>query len=153
MVKKRASKEYCRAYRQKKGDVRAITGQHCNVSLRNNTNHVFSIFNKTNFEPKCSQDWKMTPIQSTKEGRGDWNSSQKFNLCIAVHNKSGRKKNELSEEEEELIENFLERSDITYTTPGRRNTAHVGMVIKGSKTAVKGSTSKSDTYFGNYVTY
>ena len=95
----------------------------------------------------------MTPIQSTKEGRGDWNSSQKFNLCKAVHNKSGRKKNELSEEEEELIENSLERSDITYTTPGRRNIAHVGMVIKGSKTAVKGSISKNDTYFGNYVTY
>ena len=35
-------------------DVRAITGQHCNVNLKNNTNYVFSIFNKTNFEPKCS---------------------------------------------------------------------------------------------------
>ena len=36
-----------------KKDVREITGQLCNVSLRNNTNHVFSIFSKTNFEPKC----------------------------------------------------------------------------------------------------
>ena len=43
-----------REYRLKK-DVRAITGQHCNVNLRNNTNHVCSIF-KANFEPKCSQD-------------------------------------------------------------------------------------------------
>ena len=32
-----------------------------------------------------------------------------FNLSIAVHNKSGRKKNKLSEEEEEWIGNFLER--------------------------------------------
>ena len=33
----------------------------------------------------------------------------------------------MSEEEEEWIENFLERSDITYTTPGKRNTVYVGM--------------------------
>ena len=41
--------------------------------------------------------------------------------------KSGRKMNKLSEEEEESIESFLERSDITYTTPGRRDTVYVGM--------------------------
>ena len=38
--------------------------------------------------------------------------ANKFNLRIAVHNKSGRKNNKLSEEAEEWIENFLERSDI-----------------------------------------
>ena len=27
-------------------------GQHRNVNLKNNTNHVLSIFNKTKFEPK-----------------------------------------------------------------------------------------------------
>ena len=51
-----------------------------------------------------------------------------FNLRIAVHNKSERKNSELSEEEEEeWIENFLERSGITYTTSGRRDTVYVGM--------------------------
>ena len=35
--------------------------------------------------------------------------------------------NKLSEEEEESIESFLERSDITYTTLGRRDTVYVGM--------------------------
>ena len=35
-----------------------------------------------------------------------------FNLRIAIHNKSGRKNNELSKEEEVWIDNFLERSDI-----------------------------------------
>ena len=34
--------------------------------------------------------------------------AQKFNLLIALHNKSGRKKNKLNEEEEEWIKNFLE---------------------------------------------
>ena len=38
--------------------------------------------------------------------------SNKFNLPIAVQIKSARKKNELSEEKEEWIENFLERSNL-----------------------------------------
>ena len=49
--------------------------------------------------------------------------AKKFNLSIAVHNKAGRKKNKLSEDEEEWIDNFLERSDIMYTTARRRDTA------------------------------
>ena len=72
--------------------------------------------------------------------------AKKPNLRIAVHNNSGRKKNKLSEEEEEWIENFLERSDITYTTPGRRDTVCVG--IDGGKRKY----NNNDTYFGNSVT-
>ena len=53
--------------------------------------------------------------------------AKKISLHKAVHNKSGRKKSGLCEIEEEWIENFLERSDITYTAPGRRNTVYVGM--------------------------
>ena len=49
--------------------------------------------------------------------------AKKFNLSIAVHNKAGRKENKLSEDEEEWIDNFLERSDIMYTTARRRDTA------------------------------
>ena len=51
---------------------------------------------------------------------------KKFNLRRAVHNKSGRKNNELRGEKEEWIENFSERLDITYATPGRRDTGYVG---------------------------
>ena len=36
---------------------------------------------------------------------------KKFNLHIAVNNKSGRKKNKLSKKEKGWTENFLERSD------------------------------------------
>ena len=53
--------------------------------------------------------------------------AKKINLRVAVHSKSGRKKNELSEEEKDWIQNFLEGSDITYTTPRRRDTVYVGM--------------------------
>ena len=35
---------------------------------QDNTNHVFSIFSRTNFEPKSLQDWKITPIQSDAIG-------------------------------------------------------------------------------------
>ena len=53
--------------------------------------------------------------------------AKKVNLRIAVDNNSGRKKDEFSEEVEKLMENFLERSEITYTTPGKRDTVCVEM--------------------------
>ena len=53
--------------------------------------------------------------------------AKKFNLRIALHNKSEGKRKELSEEEEEGIESSLEGSDITHKTPGRRDTVYVGM--------------------------
>ena len=53
--------------------------------------------------------------------------AKKLNLRIAVDNNSRRKKDEFSEEVEKLMENFLERSEITYTTPGKRDTVCIGM--------------------------
>ena len=113
--------------RQTKKDVKAIIGQHWNVNLRNNINHVFSILNKSNFEPNCSQDWKITPIQSSKEGRGYWNSSQKVQSAYSCTWQVRKKKEWILSEEKEKRMNFLERSDITYTTPRRRDTVYVGM--------------------------
>ena len=56
-----------------------------------------------------------------------WTLAKKFIISIAVRNKPGSKKNESSEGEEEWIENILERPDIMYTTPGKRDTSFVGM--------------------------
>ena len=50
--KKRAAR--VREYRLEKKMSEQL--QVCNVNLRNNSNHVFSIFGKTNFGLKCSQD-------------------------------------------------------------------------------------------------
>ena len=62
-------------------------------------------------------------------------------------NKAGRKKNELSQQEREWIENFFERADLIYTTPGRRNTVYVGMDYG------KRNTNKKDTFCGKLVIY
>ena len=112
-----------------KKNFRAITGQQSNVILQNNTNHVCSILNKTNIDPKLSQDWKITPRNWVREKTAEVIGTlpKKFNLHIAVHDKSERKKNELSKKEKGWINNFLERSDINYTIPGRRDTVYVGM--------------------------
>ena len=44
-----------------------------------------------------------------------------------ANTKEGRKKTELSQEEREWLEYLLERGDMTYTTPGRRDTIFVRM--------------------------
>ena len=64
-----------------------ITGQHCNFNLRNNTNHIFSIFSKTNFEHKRS-----FPSSPRRKGEVIGTLAKKFNLRIALRNKSGRNK-------------------------------------------------------------
>ena len=57
--------------------------------------------------------------------------ANKFNLHIAVHNKSGRKNNELSEEEEEWIENFQKDQTL------RKQLPEEGMLSTLEWTAVK----------------
>ena len=52
-----------------------------------------------------------TRLEDQKKAQVIGNLSSKFSLPIAVHIESGRKKNELSEEEEEWMYNFLEESD------------------------------------------
>ena len=54
------------------------------------------------------------PLSPRKEVEVIGSLAKKFRLSIAVaKNKTGRKKNELSQEEREPLENFLERADIT----------------------------------------
>ena len=108
-------------YRFKKR-CQSITSQTWNVNLSNNTNHVFNIFNKSVHKTEKSL---LSNLEKKIEVTGTL--VKKFKLRITVHNKSGRKKIELNEEEETWIENFLERSGITYTFPGRADTVYVGM--------------------------
>ena len=42
---------------------------------------------------------------------------------------SGRKRKELSEDERSWLLEFLDRSDISYTTPGRKDNQYIGKVI------------------------
>ena len=111
--------------------VRAIIGQHHNVNLRNNTNHVFSIFNTTNIEPKqvlkesSNRTEKSPPSSPQKKAEVVRTLPRKFDLRIA--GKISIKKKESSKEEEEWNDKFLEKSNIMCTIPGRRDTLYVGM--------------------------
>ena len=54
--------------------------------------------------------------------------SQKFNLRIklTLNKKQGRPENELSPKENEWLIEFMDRPDITYTNPGKKNQRYVG---------------------------
>ena len=45
-----------------------------------------------------------------------------------TQSKAGRPKNELTESEKEWLKNFLDKPNITYVTPGRKNHRYVGKV-------------------------
>ena len=67
------------------------------------------------------------PSSPQKKVEGIGTLSKKLNLRITVHNRSEKNPNKLSEEEEEWIQNFLERSDITYKTTRGKNAVCVGI--------------------------
>ena len=55
--------------------------------------------------------------------------ANKFKLRIKpTQSKAGRPKNELTESEKEWIKNYLDKTDIIYVTPGRKNHHYVGKV-------------------------
>ena len=66
----------CPYQKSLKKDFRTITGQYCNVNLRNNTNHPLQHFQQNILSRSVHK--KATPVQSVKEDQGDWNSCQKI---------------------------------------------------------------------------
>ena len=71
---------------------------------------------------------KLLPLIPRKKLEVIGSLSKKFKLMIAVtENKGVRKKNELNQKQREWLENVLKRADMTYTTPGRRDTVYVAM--------------------------
>ena len=63
--------------------------------------------------------------------------ASKFNVKVKLAQKVGRKKNELPEQENQWLVEFLNRPDISYTTPGRRDNVYLGKFDKVKKFAQK----------------
>ena len=59
--------------------------------------------------------------------------ASKFNVKVKLTQKVGRKKNELTEQENQWLVEFLNRPDISYTTPGRRDNVYRGKLDKVKK--------------------
>ena len=93
-----------------------------------NDHPLIIIYFETNPESKFQKDRKIAPTQTTKKVEAIGSLAKKFKLRVTVaKNKEGKKKNELSQEEKEWLENLLERADMTYTMPGRHDTVYIGM--------------------------
>ena len=63
--------------------------------------------------------------------------ASKFNAKIQLEQKAGRKKNRLSEKENQWVINFLNWANISYTTAGRRDNVYLGKFNKVKKFAQK----------------
>ena len=60
--------------------------------------------------------------------------ANKFKLRIKpTQSKAGRPQNELTKSEKEWLKNFLDKPDITYVTPGRKDHRFVGKVDSKSQ--------------------
>ena len=73
----------------------------------------------------CIRDRKKTAVLS--------NLAKKYELRINLNgNKRGRKANVITKEQEDWLFDVLERSDMTYTNPGRKDHVYMGK-INGEK--------------------
>ena len=68
------------------------------------------------------------PISPRKKFEVIESLAKKFKLRINLENKTGRRKKEISEEEDKWIEEFLQRAEVSYTTSGREETVYIGML-------------------------
>ena len=60
--------------------------------------------------------------------------ANKFKLRIKpTQSKTGRPQNELTKSEKEWLKNFLDKPDIAYITPGRKDHRYVGKVDSKSQ--------------------
>ena len=54
--------------------------------------------------------------------------ASKYQIRIKMHENRGRPRKELSEEKKDWMIEFLSRSDMTYTNPGRQGNVYIGKV-------------------------
>ena len=71
---------------------------------------------------------KALPFSPRKKSEVIGKLAQKLQLRIAPKGKRGRKSNDLSDEQIAWIEEFLNRSDVTYMNPGRKDNVYIGKV-------------------------
>ena len=80
---------------------------------------------------------KFLPQSSRRKSEVIKSLASKFNVKVKFCKKTGRKKKVLSEEEQQWVKDFLDRPDISYTTPGRRDNVYIGIVNKVKRYALK----------------
>ena len=68
------------------------------------------------------------------------NLASKYKMRIHPNEKRGRPRKELSDEKKEWMIEFLGRSDMTYTNPGRQDNIYMGKVNGERKYLLKRST-------------
>ena len=86
--------------------------------VRSNTGQV-----QTNI---CEESWKVPPKKPWEAKRSATWNYQKILYMFWFQRKEGKKKDELSDEELKWLKEFLDRPDISYMNPGRKDHVYVG---------------------------
>ena len=89
-----------------------------------------SAFSQAHIRPRSIQKVAKTLPKSPRKRKEVISAlTNKFKLRIKpTQSKAGRPKYELTESEKEWLKNFLDKPDIIYVTPGRKNPRYVGKV-------------------------
>ena len=108
-------------------------------SPKPSTSNQSAFSSKQSFCRSISRAEKHLPNSPHKKTEVISNLAKKYNLKIQLKNNRGRKPKVLSEEQEKWIIDFLERPEMTYTNPGRKDHVYIGK-INGEKQFVQKNT-------------
>ena len=75
--------------------------------------------------PKCYRAEKALPKSPRKKTEILGPLAKKYQLCILMNKKRGRTAIELTDEEKQWIWYSLDRADLTYVNPGRKNHVYI----------------------------
>ena len=128
-----ANEERLRVQRQKKQKYRQRVKESIATSTATNlvTEQINdSAFSQAHIRSRSIQKVAKTLTKSPRKRKEVISAlANKFKLRIKpTQSKAGRPKNELIESEKEWLKNVLDKPDITYVTPGRKDHHYVGKV-------------------------
>ena len=83
---------------------------------------------KQSFCRSISRAEKNLPNSPRKKTAVIGNLARKYNLKIELKETRGRKAKVLTEEQEEWLIDYLERPEMTYTNPGRKDNVYIGKI-------------------------
>ena len=122
----RVQREKKQKYRQRVKESIATTTAANLVTEQNDD----SAFSQTHIRSRSIQKVAKTLPKSLRKRKEVISAlANKFELRIKpTQSKAGRPKNELTESEKEWLKNFLDKPDITYVTPGRKDRHYIAKV-------------------------
>ena len=139
-IKKKQERERLKLYRARKKEEAAAEKARKEkeaAAAKNTPEGLVSFRTVQSFSRSVKKAEDALPFSPTKRKEVITGLAQRYQLRIKLQESRGRKAFSLTDEQIEWLENTLERPDLTYITPGRKDNVYVGKNNEGVREYVQ----------------